>query len=107
MAATTRRAVVTGLGILSPIGRDVASFWQSLLSGRSGVRTITTFDPSGLPVRFGGEIPDFDAKKYVDKKDRRSLKMMARTIELAVCAAQLALHDGKVDKTKLNPDRFG
>src|SRR5207253_5372666 len=64
-------------------------------------------DPGGLPVRFAGEISDFDAKKYVEKKDRRSLKMMTRTIELAVCAAQLALTDGNVDKSKLNPERFG
>jgi 3-oxoacyl-[acyl-carrier-protein] synthase II len=107
MTATTRRAVITGLGVLTPIGTDAGSFWQSLRSGKSGIRPITTFDPSGLPVRFAGEIPDFDAKKYVDKKDRRSLKMMARTIELAVCAAQLALADSKVDKSKLDPDRFG
>jgi 3-oxoacyl-[acyl-carrier-protein] synthase II len=107
MAASTRRAVLTGIGILSPIGQDAASFWHSLQSGKSGIHTITTFDPSALPVRIAGEIPDFDAKKFVDKKDRRSLKMMARTIELAVCAAQLALTDGKVDKSKLNPDRFG
>jgi 3-oxoacyl-[acyl-carrier-protein] synthase II len=107
MTATTRRAVITGLGLLTPIGKDAASVWQSLRSGTSGIRPITTFDPAGLPVRFAGEIPDFDAKKYVDKKDRRSLKMMARTIELAVCAGQLALADGKVDKSKLAPERFG
>src|SRR5271170_1072632 len=107
MAASIRRAVITGLGILSPIGLDAASFWHSLHTGKSGVRPITNFDASGLPVRIAGEIPNFDAKKFVEKKDRRSLKMMARTIELAVCAAQLALTDGKVDKSKLNPDRFG
>jgi 3-oxoacyl-[acyl-carrier-protein] synthase II len=107
MTATTRRAVITGLGVLTPIGADVGSFWQSFRSGISGVRTITTFDPAGLPVRFAGEIPDFDAKKIVEKSQRKSLRMMARTIELAVCAAQFALADGKVEKSKLNPDRFG
>ena len=91
MAASSRRAVITGVGVLSPIGLDAAAFWQSLHEGRSGIRPITAFDPSTLPVRFAGEIPDFDAKNYVDKKDRRSLKMMARTIQLAVGAAQLAL----------------
>ena len=101
-----RRAVITGVGVLSPIGLDAASFW---LPPRrpSGVRPITAFDPSTLPVRFAGEIPDFDAKNYVDKKDRRGLKMMARTIQLAVGAAQLALNDAAVDKTKLVPERFG
>jgi 3-oxoacyl-[acyl-carrier-protein] synthase II len=107
MTATTRRAVITGLGVLTPLGKDAASVWQSLRSGTSGVRPITTFDPAGLPVRFAGEIPDFDAKKIVEKSQRKSLRMMARTIELAVCAAQFALNDGKVDKSKLNPDRFG
>src|SRR6516165_4178032 len=107
MAASTRRAVITGLGVLSPIGLDAASFWQSLQSGKSGVRTISTFDPSGLPVRIAGEIPEFDAKKLIEKSQRKSLRMMARTIELAVVAAQLALADGQVDKSKLNPDRFG
>src|ERR1700683_4197140 len=102
MAASTRRAVIPGLGILSPIGLDAASFWHSLHAGKSGIRPITTFDAGGLPVRFAGEIPDFDVKKYVEKKDRRSLRLMARTIELAVSAAQLALNDGKVDKSKLN-----
>jgi 3-oxoacyl-[acyl-carrier-protein] synthase II len=107
MTATTRRAVITGLGVLTSIGKDAASVWQSLRSGTSGVRPITTFDASALPVRFAGEIPDFDARKIVEKSQRKSLRMMARTIELAVCAAQFALNDGKVDKSKLNPDRFG
>ncbi len=107
MAASSRRAVITGVGVLSPIGLDAASFWRSLHEGTSGVRPITAFDPSTLPVRFAGEIPDFDAKNYVDKKDRRGLKMMARTIQLAVGAAQLALNDAAVDKTKLVPERFG
>jgi 3-oxoacyl-[acyl-carrier-protein] synthase II len=107
MAATNRRAVITGLGVLSPIGADPVAFWESLRSGTSGIRPISLFDASGLPVRIAGEIPDFDAKKIVEKSQRKSLRMMARTIELAVCAAQFALSDGKVDKTKLNPDRFG
>jgi 3-oxoacyl-[acyl-carrier-protein] synthase II len=107
MAASSRRVVITGIGVLSPIGLDVASFWVSLREGRSGVRPIRSFDPSGLPVRIAGEIPDFDAKNFVEKKDRRSLKMMARTIQLAVAGAQRALEDGRVDKSKLDPTRFG
>ncbi len=107
MTASTRRAVITGLGVISPIGLDAASFWQSLHAGKSGIHTISTFDAGGLPVRFAGDIPDFDAKKFIEKSQRKSLRMMARTIELAVSAAQLALTDGQVDKSKLNPDRFG
>jgi 3-oxoacyl-[acyl-carrier-protein] synthase II len=107
MAASSRRAVITGIGILSPVGATPASFWKSLVEGRSGVKPIRTFDASGLPVRIAGEIPDFDARQYVDKKDRRGLKVMARTIQLAVAAAQCALNDGAVDKSKLDPTRFG
>ncbi len=107
MAATSRRVVITGIGIISPIGLNAASYWRSLEEGRSGVRPIRTFDASGLPVRFAGEIPDFNAKDYVEKENRKSLRVMARTIQLAVAGAQRALEDGKVDKSKLDPTRFG
>ena len=108
MAASSRRAVITGVGVLSPIGLDADAFWRSLREGRSGVRTIRSFDASALPVRFAGEIAEFrDAKDYVEKNQRKSLRMMARTIQLAVAAAQRALDDGAVDKTKLVPERFG
>ncbi len=107
MAASSRRAVVTGIGALSAIGRDAASFWESLQAGRSGIRAIEGFDTSGLSSRIGGQICDFDAKKYLEKKDRKALRVMARTVQLGVAAAQLALDDGRVDKTKLDPTRFG
>jgi 3-oxoacyl-[acyl-carrier-protein] synthase II len=107
MAASSRRAVVTGIGALSAIGSDAVSFWKSLRAGRGGIRAIEGFDTSGLSSRIGGQIRDFDAKKYLDKKDRKALRVMARTVQLGVAAAQLALDDGKVDKTKLDPTRFG
>jgi len=107
MASTNRRTVLTGIGVLTSVGRNAAAFWQALMDRRSGVHAIQTFDPTGLPVRFAGEIADFDGKDYLEKKDRKSLGLMARTIRLAVSAAQLALDDGKVDKSKLDPDRFG
>ena len=108
MAASSRRTVITGVGVLSPIGLDAAAFWRSLLEGRSGVRPIRAFDVSALPVRFAGEVSEFtDAKNYVDKSQRKSLRMMARTIQLAVAAAQCAMNDGAVDKSKLVPERFG
>jgi 3-oxoacyl-[acyl-carrier-protein] synthase II len=98
---------MTGIGVLSAVGADKNAFWDSLSAGRSGVRTIQSFDTSGLPVRIAGEIPAFDAKQYLEKKERKSLKMMARTIQLAVAAAQLALDDSGVDKAQLDPARFG
>ncbi|HMC66581.1 MAG TPA: beta-ketoacyl synthase N-terminal-like domain-containing protein [Gemmataceae bacterium] len=107
MASSSRRAVLTGIGVLTPIGLDQESFWHSLQTGRSGIRRFQSFDASGLPVQFGGEIVDFDAKKYLDKKERKNLKMMARTIQFAVSAAQLALDDCAIDKQQLDPTRFG
>jgi 3-oxoacyl-[acyl-carrier-protein] synthase II len=99
--------VFTGIGVLSPIGQDSSSFWHSLIQGKSGIAPIQAFDPSGLPSRIAGEIAQFDPRKYVDKEARKSLKVMARTIKLAVAASQLALDDAKVDKSKLDPTRFG
>jgi 3-oxoacyl-[acyl-carrier-protein] synthase II len=102
-----RRVVITGLGILTPIGKDAATYWSGLAAGTSGVRLVQSFDVRALPTRIAGEILDFDAKGYVEKKDRKQLKVMARAIQLAVAASQLALDDGKVDKAKLDPTRFG
>ncbi len=107
MAATSRRSVITGIGIISPLGCDADSFGQSLKEGRSGIRRIQAFDPSGLPVQIAGEVPDFDPKQYVEKSNRRNLRMMARTIHLAVAGAQRALEDGAVDKSKFDKTRFG
>lgn len=107
MSVSSRRAVITGIGIISPIGLDAASFWRSLQEGKSGIRPIQSFDASGLPVRIAGEIPNFNAKDYLEKENRKSLRVMARTIQLAVAGAQRAIDDGKVDKSKLDPTRFG
>lgn len=102
-----RRVVFTGLGLITPLGRDVDSFWQSLMGGKSAVRPLRAIDPTHIASRIAAEVPDFDAKGYVEKSQRRSLKMMARPIQLAVAAAQAAIDQGKVDKTKLDPTRFG
>jgi len=77
------------------------------VEGRSGIRPIRAFDTSALSVHIAGEVVGFDARDFVAKQDRRSLKMMARTIQLAVAGAQRALDDGRVDKSRLDPTRFG
>src|SRR5262245_49747804 len=107
MSGSPRRVVVTGLGLVTPIGIGTAPFWDSLQSGSGGIGPIRAFDVSNLPTRIAAEIQGFDAKKYVDKKDRKSLRVMSRPIHLAVAAAQLALDDSKIDKSKLDPTRFG
>lgn len=107
MSSSSRRVVITGIGIVNPIGLDADSFWNALCRGQSGIRAIQTFNAGGLPSRIAGEILDFDAKKYIEKKDRKQLRVMARAIQLAVAAAQLAMDNSGVDKDKLDATRFG
>ena len=105
--STSRRAVLTGVGLITPIGLDAASFWDNLRKGRSGVHSVQAFDASALPVRFAGEVRGFDARDYIDKKKRKQLNAMARTSRFAVAAAQLALDDAAIDPAQLDPTRFG
>ncbi len=100
-----REIVITGLGIVSPIGIGADRFWQALVTGESGIRPVDLFDASSLKVRFGGQIPDFNPKLYV--RPRKSLKVMSREIQLGFAAADLAIQDSKISESDLNPDRFG
>src|SRR5258708_3003328 len=102
-----RRVVVTGIGLVTPIGLGLPAFRDSLHAGRGGVRALRSFDPSALPVRIGAEVEGFDARVYLEKKERKNLKMMVRTIQLAVVGARLALGEGRVDAAALDPARFG
>jgi 3-oxoacyl-[acyl-carrier-protein] synthase II len=95
------------MGLITPLGTDPDSFWKSLLARRSGITRIRSFDPSSLPVQIAAEVPDFDARHYVPKKQAKGLRVMARTIQLAVAGAGRALEDGKVDRDKIDSDRFG
>jgi 3-oxoacyl-[acyl-carrier-protein] synthase II len=107
MSSAARRTALTGIGLVTPLGLHTAATWEAVRAGRSGIRPIQSFDPSKLPVHFAGEVLDFDAKAFIDKKDRKQIKVMARGIQLAVAAAQIAMDDAKVDKTTLDPTRFG
>lgn len=98
---------MTGLGLVTPLGAGRSAFWDALAAGRSGVRRISQFDPSGLPCQMAGEVPDFDAKQFIDRKDRKSLKMMARSIQMGVVASLQALQDATLDPAQLDPARFG
>src|SRR5262245_13099502 len=103
-----RRVVITGAGVISPLGSDPASFWQALLERRSGVRAIQSLDAAALPVRIAAEVPHFDAKKIVTgKEERKSLKMMARSVQMGVACAKLAFADTGIDRAQLDSTRFG
>jgi 3-oxoacyl-[acyl-carrier-protein] synthase II len=84
------RALVTGLGAITPIGLTAQDFWKNLVDGVSGVTTITRFDPTNLPVTIAAEVKDFEAGKYMDSKGARR---MSRFAQFAVAAAQLAADD--------------
>jgi len=107
MSVTSRRVVLTGIGVVNPLGEGVRAYWDGLSRGAAGVRPIQRFECASLPTRFAGQVPDFDTKKYIAKENRKSLRVMARAIQMAVAAAQLALDDAKIDKERLDPTRFG
>ena len=85
-----RRVVITGMGVVSPVGIGTEEFWNALMAGKSGIGPITEFDPEGFPVRIAGEVKNFDAVKYVG--DRK---------------AKMAVEDAKLDMSVENPDRVG
>ena len=92
-----RRVVVTGMGALTALGNDVASTWDGLVAGRSGVRTIESFDPSRLASRVAAEVHDFDASHVLDRKDQRRTD---RYIQFGLVAARQALDEAGL------PERF-
>ena len=79
-----RRVVVTGMGMVTALGNDVATTWAGLVAGRSGIRTIEAFDPSRLTSRIAGEVRDFDASGVLDRKDMRRID---RYIQFGLVAA--------------------
>jgi len=99
-----RRVVVTGLGVISPVGNSVKAFWSALTEGRSGVAPITRFDVSKYPTRFGAEIKDFDPLHWIEKKD---LKKMDPFIQYAIAATDEAVQDAGIDFSKEDPTRCG
>ncbi len=108
-----RRVVITGIGIISPIGIGSASFWQNLLAGQVGVRRIQAFDPAGFSCQVAGEVPPFKIGDFVPKSYRKATKVMARDIELAVVAADDAFKDAGIqskaytDTPTIKSHRFG
>jgi 3-oxoacyl-[acyl-carrier-protein] synthase II len=97
--------VITGLGVVSPIGIGTAAFWNSLESRACGIRRISVFDTSGVGIDCGAEVLDFDAKNFV--KPRKSLKVMSRDIQLGVVAASLATETACVTTAGVSPERMG
>lgn len=100
---SARRVVVTGIGAVTPLGLDVASLWSALTAGRSGIRTITSFDTTGFDTKIAGEVQDFDPTRFFEKKEARRADRFA---QLAVAAATEAVADAKLETTS-DRDRVG
>ena len=99
-----RRVVVTGLGLVSPVGQDVASGWESILAGRSGIQPITHFDVKPFSVHFGGPIYGFDVEKYISKKEARKMHPF---IHYGIGAGVQAIEDAGLEVTDENRRRIG
>jgi 3-oxoacyl-[acyl-carrier-protein] synthase II len=96
------RVLITGIGTVNPLGLDAPSTWEALLAGRSGIDTITAFDPSPFPVRIAGEVRGFDPATVASRKDARR---MDRGVLFAVAAADEAVADAGLDR--IDPERTG
>jgi 3-oxoacyl-[acyl-carrier-protein] synthase II len=88
-----RRVVITGLGLVSPLGIGVEQSWQALCQGKSGVARITLFDPSPLRTQIGGEVKNFTPENFIDKKMARR---MDRFVQFAMVAANMAAEDARL-----------
>ena len=99
-----RRVVVTGLGILSPVGNDLQSSWDGIINGRSGIGPITHFDASSFATRIAGEVKGFDPSLWIAPKD---IKKMDPFVHYGVAASMMALKDAGLDINEANADRIG
>jgi 3-oxoacyl-[acyl-carrier-protein] synthase II len=99
-----RRVVVTGIGIISPLGIGNEPSWQGLIEGRSGIDTITKFDASAFACRIAGEVRGFEPEKWIEKKE---VKKSDTFIQYAIAASQMAVDDAGIDTTSLDSDRLG
>ncbi|HEV8129725.1 MAG TPA: beta-ketoacyl-[acyl-carrier-protein] synthase family protein [Acidobacteriota bacterium] len=98
------RVVITGLGLLAPIGVGKEQFWNNLIAGTSGITPVTAFDTSAFPVHLGAEVKDFDAQQYCRRSKPEEL---GRASQLAIAAARLAIHDAHIELRNLDPNRVG
>lgn len=99
-----RRVVVTGLGVISPVGNDVNTFWQALLSGKSGIGPLTSFDASRFDSRIAGEVKGFNPLEYMDSKET---KRVDKFVHYAVAASKQAAKDSGLDLDKEDTNRIG
>jgi 3-oxoacyl-[acyl-carrier-protein] synthase II len=100
-----RRVVITGMGVITPVGNDLETFWSNLRNGVSGIRLIKTFDTAAYDCRIAGEVRDFDPKPFF--KNPKDVRRTDRFAQLAVAAAKMAMKDSGIELGKTRRDRFG
>lgn len=101
---TRRRVVITGLGVISPVGNTVEQAWQNIIAGRSGIDRITRFDASSFPVQIAGEVRGFDVTQYIPAKDARRMDTF---IHYGMAAGIDAIKDAGLEAHPVNADRIG
>jgi len=99
-----RRVVITGVGVISPVGNDAQTFWNGLLEGKSGIDRLTAFDASDYPTQIAGEVKDFNPELYMEKKEVRRTD---RFVQFGLAAAKMAIEDAKLEITAENAERVG
>ncbi len=99
-----RRVVITGCGVISPIGIGLDDFWNSLVNGKTGVSTIASFDASQFSTQIAAEVKNFEPEKYIDKK---KIRKMDRFTQFGFAAAKMAIEDAKLDMEREDPFRVG
>ncbi|MGI6686194.1 MAG: beta-ketoacyl-ACP synthase II [Bacillota bacterium] len=102
--SNNKRVVITGLGVISPVGNNIETFWDSLVQGKSGIGEITYFDTTGYTTRIAGQVKDFDPTAFLDKKEARR---MDRYSQFAMAAAKMAVEDAGLDIEKEDGNRVG
>ena len=100
-----RRVVVTGLGVISPVGNNLQTFWDNLVHGRSGIRHITQFDASTYDCKIAGEVEDFNPAEYL--RNPKEVRRTDRFTQFAMACSKLALKDSGLDLEKVDKTRFG
>nr|HRM20861.1 beta-ketoacyl synthase N-terminal-like domain-containing protein [Trichococcus flocculiformis] len=98
------RVVITGMGAITPLGNTVTEFWDGIKNGKNGIAAITNFDASETGISVAGEVKDFDATKYMDRKEYKRMDLFS---QYAVAASAQAVEQSGIDMEKIDADRFG
>lgn len=100
-----RRVVITGMGVVTPLGSELETFWSNLKNGKSGIRKIQGFDTAGYDCQIAGEVRDFDPKNYFNNP--KDIRRTDRFTQLSMAAAKMSMQDSGIELERVNRDRFG